>query len=400
MSYPILNQWISCLRTFDDLSPSCHELIFQEVGSKHFREEFLIWGTQEVLPDLFAGKFSSDCIVLREAIMENSLSAILHAFRKLNTSDQEDGLTNRATEQKPPQQPTQQTTEIVNLRNWKSISPVKNLSKGLQSHAAFGPPPNATTPEGIKQALGRLSKLAAFGTNYILPNEAECPGLSQEPGAKSGFPRAWKLISEKFPNIDDSVRMSLGVLLSVSISTSVRNEKGFPFEPEATSRRDSEEVTRLATDNTKPNMQYICVFPGCPRQYQLFQDEKSFLAHLNDMHCHDMIKVQPLSRSAAWCTICDAPIRSDPNTLLQVDGDLAKEFSTHLHDHVTQILQEATEGVRSLQKSGVPSRQSLEGEKGDSQANKEKGDGSPASGRKHPRINQPQNRWFGTVFQG
>ncbi len=280
MSNTILDEWVSCLRAYDDLSPSGRESVSQEVGNEHFREELLIWGTQEMLPNIVSGEQSLDDGGLRESMVKGSLTAILETLRTTNNDDQNNEPSNPATQKKLSKQTSRQASRGVGRRakrlslgrggggaqvpssttasndassndKQKTAHTDEPLSDS-ESSVASDTPIDTSSRGVITNALGRLLKLASFGTDCVLPNEDKCPELFKTPGAKSAFPRVWKLISDKFERIEENARVSFAVLLSISVSTEILNEKGFPFQSEKPSRRGSQDVTSVSGVNSGP----------------------------------------------------------------------------------------------------------------------------------------------------
>ncbi|KAI3338641.1 hypothetical protein F4824DRAFT_458321 [Ustulina deusta] len=399
-----------------------------------------------MLPNIVSGEQSLDDGGLRESMVKGSLTAILETLRTTNNDDQNNEPSNPATQKKLSKQTSRQASRGVGRRakrlslgrggggaqvpssttasndassndKQKTAHTDEPLSDS-ESSVASDTPIDTSSRGVITNALGRLLKLASFGTDCVLPNEDKCPELFKTPGAKSAFPRVWKLISDKFERIEENARVSFAVLLSISVSTEILNEKGFPFQSEKPSRRGSQDVTSVSGVNSgparrtrrntsisdheskrNPNVQYVCVFPGCPRPNQLFQDERTFLDHLNDTHCHDRIEVPEKSwicpavvhgenipcyesgeelrkhlkaehkditddeslenlislsirnrtpvHPAAWCTFCGKAVQSEPGALFRADDDFAQEFPAHMQQHVSEVLRVAMDGVRN-----------------------------------------------------
>ncbi|KAI1151822.1 hypothetical protein F4825DRAFT_451105 [Nemania diffusa] len=259
MSSPIFDQWILCLRAFDDLSLSDQISVSQEVGKGYFREELLVWGTQEVLPDIFSGKRSLEDGDLRGKFMKRSLTAILKHLQILKNGDQQNvsSRTSRQASYGAGRGASRLTLGIdgenagvpsgvydTSSRGKQKSPPNEESSSDSDSSVASDGPIDTASRGDITVALDRMFQLASFGADYILPNEDECPAFFEAPGAKAAFPRAWRLISEKFPTIEDKVRMPLAVLLSISLSTIIRNQKGFPFQPKKASHRGIQDIPK------------------------------------------------------------------------------------------------------------------------------------------------------------
>jgi hypothetical protein len=240
--------------------------VCEEVGDKNFREKLLIWGTQEVLPVIFSGKQMWDDRNVHQSIMKVCLVTIREALQKTHISQGHEPR-NISSQQESNSQASQPTSprarEVASRRGSVSNTdatkasssaafmqktaggsssrgnqkppPIEEESSDSESSAASEDPRETASNEIIKTAFDKLLKLAYFGADCAPPEVEECPELFKVPGAISAFPRAWKLVLEKFPHIEKSAKMPFTILSSTSLAARIRNEKGFPFQPETTS---------------------------------------------------------------------------------------------------------------------------------------------------------------------
>ncbi|KAI1113838.1 hypothetical protein F5Y14DRAFT_451650 [Nemania sp. NC0429] len=437
MSSSIFDTWIKCLEAFDDSSLLDPQSVYGG-GSTCFREELLIWGTQEVLPSEFSDKKRLDDENIRGNTMKESLDTIYEAL----TSEKSGNLyepQNAATRQEPrSSEASQRTIRKTGEQAGKQKVPAKRVSSSdSESSAASESSVDPPNDGGITNALDKLFKLASFGVETALPKKDECPQLFETPGARFAFPRVSRLIAEKFPRIEDCARVPFAILLSIAVAVAARGEKEFPFQPRKASRRGSWEkrnnitddvseglssvssveassqryslgrtilnliatITPSRTSKKNPGVQYICVFPHCPPPYRLFDDEKSFLTHLTDVHRDDRVELredlwlwrsinnvlcfrarddlrkhlhekypgrldevlenamlnsagrnETLVHPAAWCPVCYTPVQTEPEALLKDGDELVPQFPAHLRKDIADLLQEALRGVTHLKK--------------------------------------------------
>ncbi|KAJ8126598.1 hypothetical protein O1611_g7040 [Lasiodiplodia mahajangana] len=394
MPHPVFDDWISCLGAFDSLSSQDRELVFEEVGSEHFREELLIWGTQEVLPDESLREKPSEAEKLRESVTKRNLTDILEALQNLKNGHRDNklrslvkeglgasglglGKDRAVTGDLSRAAVIHQRADDANLRNKRKPPPVDESSSDSESSDDSNPPGAASSRGTIASALERLLKLALLSAGSVLPKENECPEFFKTPG----FPFQSKPASRR------GQLTGVGEAHSGSARYSLRKN----------SFVSGQERKRT------PNPRFVCVFPRCPQPYQLYQDAKEFLTHLNDTHCDDKIEVHKKSwicyavvhendmpyyesqeelrehlkaehkdvtdgralenlislsardrtpvHPASWCTICYAPIPAVHESLPKSDAGSMQGFLEHLRNHIAEVLREAMEGVKSLKEN-------------------------------------------------